>query len=200
MGTTPTYSWPYPEATDPVANGAQDIEDLALAVESTVSGITGGKIQQVISTTKTDTFSASVAGTGETAVTGLTATITPTDATSKILIIVNLNGCMVTGSLPSLYFRLYRDSTEIGSGDAASTRPTLMGASYVAASDGGTITNAAGHHLDSPATTSALTYSVYIYNSSSSTKTLGVNLTPADPDGNVGARTSSQITVMEVAS
>lgn len=40
MGTTPTYSWPYPEPTDPVANGAQDIEDLALAVESTVSGLT----------------------------------------------------------------------------------------------------------------------------------------------------------------
>lgn len=39
MGTTPTYSWPYPEPTDPVANGAQDIEDLALAVESTVSGL-----------------------------------------------------------------------------------------------------------------------------------------------------------------
>jgi hypothetical protein len=39
MGTTPTYSWPYPEPTDPVANGAQDIEDLALAVETTVSGL-----------------------------------------------------------------------------------------------------------------------------------------------------------------
>lgn len=37
MGTTPTYSWPYPEPTDPVANGAQDIEDLALAVETTVA-------------------------------------------------------------------------------------------------------------------------------------------------------------------
>lgn len=42
MGTTPTYSWPYPEDTDPVANGAQDIEDLALAVEGTVSGLSSG--------------------------------------------------------------------------------------------------------------------------------------------------------------
>ena len=158
-----------------------------------------GKILQVVSTTKTDTFSASVAGAGETAVTGLTATITPSATTSKVLVIVNLNGCMVTGSVPSLFFRLYRDSTEIGSGDAASSRPTLMGASHIAATDGGTITTAAGHHLDSPATTSALTYSVYIVNQSSTTKTLGVNRTPADPDANSGPRTSSQITVMEVS-
>lgn len=37
MGTTPTYSWPYPEPTDPVADGAQNIEDLALAIESTLT-------------------------------------------------------------------------------------------------------------------------------------------------------------------
>jgi hypothetical protein len=199
MGTTPTYSWPYPESTDPVANGAQDIEDLALAVESTVSGITGGKILQVVSTTKTDTFSASVAGLGETAVTGLTATITPSSATSTVLVMVNVNGCQVTGSYPLLFFRVYRGATEIGSGAAAGSRPTLMGASYVASSDGGTITTAAGHHLDSPASTSSLTYSVYLVNQSGSTQTLGLNRTPVDPNGSVGARTSSQITVMEVS-
>lgn len=51
MGTTPTYSWPYPEATDPVANGAQDIEDLALAVESTVSGLSEGGLVFISRTT-----------------------------------------------------------------------------------------------------------------------------------------------------
>lgn len=39
MGTTTNYSWPYPDPTDPVANGAQDIQDLADAAEATVSGI-----------------------------------------------------------------------------------------------------------------------------------------------------------------
>ena len=39
MGTTSTYSWPYPDPTDPVANGAQDFQDLADAAEATVSGI-----------------------------------------------------------------------------------------------------------------------------------------------------------------
>jgi len=39
MGTTSTYSWPYPDSTDPVANGAQDFQDLADAAEATVSAI-----------------------------------------------------------------------------------------------------------------------------------------------------------------
>jgi len=51
MGTTPTYSWPYPDDTDPVANGAQDIEDLALAVETTVSGLSEGGLVFISRTT-----------------------------------------------------------------------------------------------------------------------------------------------------
>jgi hypothetical protein len=38
MGTTPTMGIPFPESTDPVANGAQNMEDLATAVDS-VSGL-----------------------------------------------------------------------------------------------------------------------------------------------------------------
>ena len=39
MGTTPNYSWPYPAATDPVANGAQDIQDLASDADTTVRAV-----------------------------------------------------------------------------------------------------------------------------------------------------------------
>ncbi len=34
MGTTPTMGIPFPESTDPVANGAQNMEDLATTVDS----------------------------------------------------------------------------------------------------------------------------------------------------------------------
>ena len=37
MGTTPTYSWPYPESTDFVADGATAIENLADAVDTTAA-------------------------------------------------------------------------------------------------------------------------------------------------------------------
>lgn len=43
MGTTPTYALPYPEPTDLVKDGAEAIEDLALAVENIVPPIVAGK-------------------------------------------------------------------------------------------------------------------------------------------------------------
>lgn len=39
--STPIYGLPYPLGTDPVTNGAQDIEDLALAVETLYESKTG---------------------------------------------------------------------------------------------------------------------------------------------------------------
>ena len=40
MGTTSNYSWPYPESSDFVADGATAIEDLADAVDQTLGGTT----------------------------------------------------------------------------------------------------------------------------------------------------------------
>lgn len=39
MGTTPNYSWPYPESSDFVADGATAIENLADAADATVKSI-----------------------------------------------------------------------------------------------------------------------------------------------------------------
>jgi len=41
MGSTPIYGLPYPEPTDPVANGAADIRGLAEAVEPRLSSLNG---------------------------------------------------------------------------------------------------------------------------------------------------------------
>lgn len=38
MGTTSNYSWPYPESSDYVADGATAIENLADAIDTTVAG------------------------------------------------------------------------------------------------------------------------------------------------------------------
>jgi hypothetical protein len=63
-----------------------------MASGKTIAGITTGKILQVLSTIKTDTFT--VASATYTAVTGLNVTITPSSASSKILVMVqaNVNG------------------------------------------------------------------------------------------------------------
>jgi len=39
MGTTPNYSWPYPESSDYVADGASAIENLADAIDTSVKSI-----------------------------------------------------------------------------------------------------------------------------------------------------------------
>jgi hypothetical protein len=44
MAITPTYSWPTPDDTDLVKDGAEAIRDLALAIESTVSALGSKRI------------------------------------------------------------------------------------------------------------------------------------------------------------
>jgi len=199
MGTTPTYSWPYPDDTDPVANGAQDIEDLALAVETTVSGLTQGKILQVVSTTKTDTFSASVAGSGgSTSVTGLTATITPASASNKVLVLATITGAS-SQNYAATIVALTRGGTAIGVGDTAGSRTSVTGGTQARLTNDNDVAQATVVYLDSPSSTSALTYGIDVYNFNASTATLYVNR--ADDDNDVANRTrsSSTITVMEVS-
>ena len=198
MGTTPTYSWPYPEPTDPVANGAQDIEDLALAVESTVSGLTNGKILQVVSTTKTDTFSASVASGATSDVTGLSVTITPSSASSTVY----LSG-MVYGSSSGLFFLsidIDRNGTNVINADTPGNRsPALTGWRQSTTSGEYGMNGLPIALVDSPASTSALTYKVRVVNTSAATRTMYVNQTDDDTDIDDVGRAISTIIAMEVS-
>jgi|688.fasta_scaffold506503_2 hypothetical protein len=82
--------------------------------------------------------------------TGLTLTITPTSASSKILAIVNQSGCYKDSNATAMGLRLVRGSTEI------SYFEKFGGTNATAAANGfGTCSTII---LDSPATTSATTY------------------------------------------
>ena len=163
------------------------------AITALPAAITTGKVLQVQSTTKTDTFT-TTSGTF-TDITGLSVSITPSSASSKILVSMNT----YLGNAGSTYVtqvRLVRDSTAICVGDAASnrTRSTAherLGDTYEVGSFSATT-------LDSPSTTSATTYKVQML-----TQTGGgtgvLNRTGADTDHNYQGRTASTITVMEVA-
>ena len=165
MGTTPTYSWPYPESTDPVANGAQDIEDLALAVETTVSGLGGGKIVQVVratdSTIRTTTSTSFVDA-------NLSVTITPTSATSTILLLWTAYFTNGSGS-PRYGFAAITDSSNV---DIQSAESQAIGIDT-------NVTNynaLAFFGYDSPATTSATTYKARFRTANATnTVTLGNN-------------------------
>jgi hypothetical protein len=103
------------------------------------SSLPAGTILQVVQTVKTDSMAA-VPGAVYTDVPGqggsgtFSATITPSSASNKILIIVDMKG---SGSQDNsvIRSRLLRDSTAIYVGDASSNRPRGMGQFYIAAEE-----------------------------------------------------------------
>ena len=158
------------------------------------SGSSGGIIQ-VKSVTKTDPFD--TLSTSYTDVTGLAVSITPTRADSKILVTYHTNEAMEdiahVGAL-----RLVRDSTPIFIGDASGSR--TRASNFVKNLSGGAIEthNYSGQHLDSPATTSSVTYKIQGLTLVAG-RQLNVNKSYADTDGATQARTASSITVMEIS-
>lgn len=120
-----------------------------------------GSVLQVVSVNKTDVTSYSTninVGYASYSSTGVTASITPTSASSKILVLVNLSVGVQGGNICD--FVLKRDSSFPILGDSAS------GYYQVTQTGRGVGSNIAGMHhsgivyLDSPSTTSSVTYTV----------------------------------------
>jgi hypothetical protein len=136
----------------------------------------GGKVLQVVSAT----YSTNVTNTtGTFADTGLSASITPSATTSKILVLVSQNGCYRDGQT-GVGLKLLRGSTDI-----------LLFAQYAgynAGSSGrGVVSGIATTYLDSPATTSSTTYKTQLAN--------------PEPSGTVGVQgysCVSTITLLEI--
>ena len=124
------------------------------------SGATAGfgKIGQVVSTTKTDSFSST--STSFTDITGLSVSITPTSTSSKILVLVNTNASSINATYSGV-MRLVRDSTAIGIGTNSSA--TYIGFNALRRNSGTDESKSVNYNfLDSPSSTSSLTYKVQI--------------------------------------
>lgn len=119
----------------------------------------GGKVLQVVNANTTTAASSSSA---TYAATGLTATITPSSSTSKILVIVSQNGLKkdATASNTFLQLRLKRGSTVISTFEDTATFTNSALENRIGASG--------VNYLDSPATTSATTYSTEFANGAGS--------------------------------
>lgn len=111
-----------------------------------------GSVIQVVSTTKTTQFSST--STSFVDITDMSLSITPRSTSSKILVMVVLTGGH--GSTSDSEFQILRDSTVIGS----STDATLNGIGQFAYNYSLQMFNIASNYLDSPSSTSALTYKV----------------------------------------
>jgi hypothetical protein len=151
--------------------------------------IQSGKILQVVSVTKTDVFSTT--STSFTDITGLSASITPSSTSNKILVICNVSGS-VSGDSNRGLLRLLSGTNAIAIGDAASNRSrsscAISSYSWMALS-------ASVTHLDSPLSTSSKTYKMQVL---TNTGTVYINRTGSDADSADAPRTVSSITLMEV--
>ena len=168
-------------------------EDIAGTHNVTIPSAGVGKVLQVKSFTKTDTFITSSTGFIDC---GMSLAITPKSVSSKILVMVDLS--MGANSLGS-GFRISRDGDNtIAIGDAASLRPLLTGTAS------GAFTNitytsfeVSKTFLDSPSTISEVVYSIDVNKFHSASVT--VNRTQADRDTSLyEPRSISTITLMEI--
>jgi len=158
-----------------------------------LTNVSAGKILQVKQTVKTDV--STTTSSSFSAIPGLSVSITPSSSSSKVLITVdtkigtNGGGC---------YIKLLRDSTDIYVGDTVSGKTPCLQQTY-GGSDTGEgqygMAKSGGTFLDSPATTSAVTYSVHWKRENSAT--MYINRSASDSGAYVG-RGASSITAMEV--
>ena len=156
----------------------------------------GGKILQVIQVVKTDVFTTT--STTFVDVTGVTVSITPSAATSKILVLLHAYGGNVTTSNANSLTSLVRDSTEIFIGDAASNRrrsTTTMGPTRSAT---GYAFSMHISYLDSPSTTSATTYKLQACVGTTASGTFVLGRDGDDADQANEGRVPTSIIVMEV--
>jgi hypothetical protein len=133
-------------------------------------------------------------------ITGLSVNITPKFATSKILITLNL---MVSINAATMYVRMTGgNSAGIIGDDTSSSRVSAfmgLGRQTGAFDISESALCLSGQMLDSPATTSVITYQPQVRASDSSSRTIHVNKAPDDSDQVYRGRYVSTITAMEIA-
>tara|TARA_R100001443_G_C3299561_1_gene164925 strand:+ start:72 stop:683 length:612 start_codon:yes stop_codon:yes gene_type:complete len=163
-----------------------------------LTNATPGCILQVVQSVKTDTFTSTADSFQD--VSGLSAAITPSATSSKVLIELSLT---YSGSDDSYCFgQLVRGSTAIDIGVADGNRERVSFTLNIpgSASSENKLFNLGYSYLDSPSTTSATTYKIQVRNYSGDTgRSYCINRTKVDSNVAYNFRGTSKIILTEVA-
>jgi hypothetical protein len=154
-----------------------------------------GAVLQVVQAFKSDTFSHG--SSSWTPITGLSVDITPTSATSKILVMFSIGGGATSDGYAASLRIVRNTSTSIGIADAAGSRVQAT-AKFQGLSNSHTYF-ASSQYLDSPNTTSSTNYRIEMATQVGGTAVInrtGNDNNTTDP---YNARSTSVITVMEIA-
>jgi hypothetical protein len=179
--------------SDSLNSGAVTSAALASGVP-TRAQLPAGSVLQVLQAFKTDTTTLAVSS--FTDIPSLDVTITPSSTSSKILIMTSVQA---TTYQRTVQFRITRNGTAVGVANAAGSRvQTLMGGFYNSTDANHQNNPFASFFLDSPVSTSALTYRIQIKVQSGDSAY--INRSGNDSDNSDWAmRSTSNITVMEIA-
>lgn len=179
-------------------DGSITTDDIALGAVTAAKIGYAGAILQVVQTVKTDTNSHTGSTWGDT---NLSATITPSSANSKILVLVD---AMISSNVGyAMKIKLVRNATDVYIGDAATNQPRVSKVMHGTYSTGVDSSSASASiiYLDSPATTSSTTYKLQF--GSYTPNTIYLNRTGNDQADTANqffdGRGASSITLLEVA-
>ena len=162
-----------------------------------VSGASGGIIQ-VVQNFKTDTGSSSVAG-GALTDHVLTQSITPKFNTSKVLVEFHVM-CSSSSTMNRLGAVITKNGSVLTNAVAASTGDNMTENTVcISAPNANEPYMLSGKFLDSPATTSAVTYGVKVRTGTSSTITIQFNRQGTESDNIYIMRGTSSLTLSEVS-
>jgi len=161
------------------------------------ANLTGtGKLGNVVQTYRTSVFSETLA-TGAYSSAVMTASITPSSTSSKILVLCTVH--IATGSATNgAMAQLQRGGTPIGIGDASGNRSRCTGAGMGSNAVSRMQSNVQMTFLDSPSSTSALSYTAHIKHGYASNQIVYLNREQSDSDQSSVGRSASSLTLMEV--
>jgi hypothetical protein len=185
------WNIPYAAPADLVRDWPALSEDVAEAVADGLDAASNAGIgSNVVQTVKTDTFSTT--STSDTDVTGLTATITPSSASSKVLVLWHVD--VGTDDQNTAVLFTLTDGSNNSLVVGASGTQVTFGATRLTGSalPGVLLENYAGSYLWSPSTASAVTAKIRARKSGGST--IFVNRT-----GGGNPQSVSSLTLIEVA-
>ena len=180
-------------AADTIKFSTNGVERMSIT-NSGVVGAGGGKILQVVSTTKTDHFSTTSSSLTE--VTGLNVSITPSASTSKIYLNIDVS---LGGSTAYTAFNIKRDSTLIAVTTAVDGNDNRHQGTFgkVIVQDSG-IHSTGFNFLDTPGDTNAHTYKIFVI-STYGNRTVDINRSHNTGNYAYDFAGCSTITAMEVA-
>ena len=152
-----------------------------------------GNIIQVVQSTLTSGFTTTSTSMVDL---GLSAAITPSSASNKILIMLSLGNFMCVTQYKRAFANILRGSTVLFVGDATTGEEVTIARTFRGTQDSYCMDPVSRTFLDSPNTTSATTYKVQV-SVASDGGTMYVNR-PETLDAN-GGNTASSLLLMEVA-